>query len=242
MVLTDKESGAREVAAPRAPDQRRLRLPWPHPTYPPRGDAAQVDRLLDTAEIETLIARIGETRQTGRPGYPVRTMVGLVLVKALYALPTWTRVVRLVADHAALRMALGIESDGMPSHWACYRFATKLRDCGEALDECIASVLIALHDEHPEMGAAVAIDGSDLPAYANGQRYLYHHGPERKVSSDPNAVMGSPFGHLDSQGRWLLWLQDSRRGGRGDRTADRGVGCAQRLATPRCPRCRVCST
>ena len=149
-----------------------------------------MDRLLDTAEIETLIARIGETRQTGRPGYPVRTMVGLVLVKALYALPTWTRVVRLVADHAALRMALGIESDGMPSHWACYRFATKLRDCGEALDECIASVLIALHDEHPEMGAAVAIDGSDLPAYANGQRYLYNHGPERKTYSDPDASWG----------------------------------------------------
>jgi hypothetical protein len=78
----------------------------------------------------------------------------------------------------------------MPSHWACYRFATKLRDCGDALDECIASVLSALHAEHPDMGEKVAIDGSDLPAYANGQRYLYNRGPERKTYSDPDASWG----------------------------------------------------
>ena len=92
-----------------------------------------------------------------------------------------------MTDHAALRVALGIGADEMPSHWACYRFAAKLRDCGDALDECIASVLSALHVERPEMGAQVAIDGSDLPAYANGQRFLYNHGPERQAYSDPDA-------------------------------------------------------
>ncbi len=40
------------------------------------------------------------------------------------------------------------------------------------------------------MGEAVAIDGSDLPAYANGQRFLYNHGPERKTYSDPDATWG----------------------------------------------------
>jgi len=52
----------------------------PGTNVPAARDAAQVARLLGTPEIETLIARIGETRQTGRPGYPVRTMVGLALV------------------------------------------------------------------------------------------------------------------------------------------------------------------
>jgi hypothetical protein len=36
----------------------------------------------------------------------------------------------------------------------------------------------------------VAIDASDLPAYANGQRFLYNNGPERQVYSDPDASWG----------------------------------------------------
>ncbi len=52
-------------------------------------------------------------------------MVSMALAKALYAIPTWTRVVALVADHAALRAALGCGAD-TPSVDACYRFAAKL--------------------------------------------------------------------------------------------------------------------
>ena len=40
------------------------------------------------------------------------------------------------------------------------------------------------------MGTNVAIDGSDLSAYANGQRYLSKHGPERERYSDPDASWG----------------------------------------------------
>jgi transposase len=40
------------------------------------------------------------------------------------------------------------------------------------------------------MGDEVAIDASDLPAYANGQRFLYNHGPERQRYSDPDASWG----------------------------------------------------
>jgi hypothetical protein len=38
-------------------------------------------------------------------------------------LPTWTRTVRLIAEHAALREAIG----GAPSVDAAYRFTVKLR-------------------------------------------------------------------------------------------------------------------
>jgi hypothetical protein len=37
------------------------------------------------------------------------------------------------------------------------------------------------------MGTEVAIDASDMPAYANGQRFLYKDGPERQTYSDPDA-------------------------------------------------------
>ena len=53
-------------------------------------------------------------------------MVGMALAKAIYAVPTWTRTVRLVREHEALQRALGCEGS-VPSEWACYRFAEKLR-------------------------------------------------------------------------------------------------------------------
>ena len=92
----------------------------------------------------------------------------------------------LVADHAALRAVLGCA----PSLDACYRFTGKLRANHERLTECIESVLASLRTEYPEMGETIAIDGSDLPAYANGQRTLFKDGPERKVYSDPDASWG----------------------------------------------------
>src|ERR1019366_9401858 len=67
-------------------------VPLPH-------DSGAVCALLDSPEIATLIADLDATRWTGRPGYPMRAMVGMALVKAIYNIPVWTRVVRLVAEH-----------------------------------------------------------------------------------------------------------------------------------------------
>ncbi len=153
---------------------------------PPICDADQLCLLLDSPEAASLIADLEATRWTGRPGYPIRTMVGMALVKSLYVLPTWTRTVRLVAEHTALRDAIG----GAPSVDACYRFTVKLRRFRPMLDACVASVLASLHDELPEFGEHVAIDGSDLPAYANGQRYLSKGGKLRERYSDPDASWG----------------------------------------------------
>src|SRR5439155_24386291 len=47
--------------------------------------------------------------------------------------------------------------------------------------------LASLHIELPQLGENVAIDSSDLPAYANGKRFLSKNGPERERYSDPDA-------------------------------------------------------
>jgi hypothetical protein len=155
-------------------------------TVLPRRDAEQIKGLLRSPEVAALIADLEATHWTGRPGYPIRTMVGMTLVKSLYVLPTWTRAVRLVAEHAALRKAIG----GAPSVDACYRFTAKLRRHKDALDTCIAAVIASLHAELPEYGKHVAIDGSDLPAYANGQRFVSKGGKLRERFSDPDASWG----------------------------------------------------
>lgn len=149
-------------------------------------DAAQVAALLDSPEITELITQLESTRWTGRPGYPIRAMVGLTLVKSLYCLPTWTRTVALVRDHAGLRDVLG----AVPSVDAAYRFTIKLRERDAMLAACIGKVIAALRKARPEMGQAVAIDGSDLPVYANGQKYVSRGGALRKRFSDPDASWG----------------------------------------------------
>jgi transposase len=149
-------------------------------------DSYQLASLLDSPEITSLVAELEETRWTGRPGYPLRAMVGMALVKSLYALPTWSRTARLVKDHAGLHGVLGCA----PSQWACYRFTTKLREHSAALADCMDAVLGALRVALPEMGTHVAIDGSDLPAYANGQRFVSKGGKLRERFSDPDASWG----------------------------------------------------
>ena len=142
--------------------------------------------MLDLPEIREFIADLDDLRWTGRPGFGSRVLVGAALIKAVYALPTWTRTVRLIAEHASLREAIG----GAPSNWACYRFAAKLREHCDALAKCIDGVLARLRDARPDMGRTLAIDGSHLPAYANGQRFVKRGGAERKRFADPDASWG----------------------------------------------------
>jgi hypothetical protein len=154
------------------------------------ASTAALGQLLDSPEIGRLIEELEATRWTGRPGYPIRTMIGLALAKSLYALPTWTRVVALVADHWRLQRVLGCEGDP-PSKWAAYRFGAKLRENGEAVERCIDAVVEGLKAKLPTYGRDLAIDASDMPAYANGQRYVSKDSEvERNWHTDPDASWG----------------------------------------------------
>jgi hypothetical protein len=98
------------------------------PKVPPLSAVGQLAEVLDSPEIAALVSELEATRWTGRPGYPIRSMVGMALAKSLYSVPTWTRTVALVREHAALRAAVvgPPTAAGVPSVYACYRFATKL--------------------------------------------------------------------------------------------------------------------
>jgi transposase, IS5 family len=120
----------------------------------------------------------------------------MVLVKHLYCIPVWSRVVRLVEEHDALREVIGCagtgEPDGVPSEDALLRFRRKLLVHDDLLRGCIDEVLASLKTEHPEMGEHVAIDGSALHAYANGHKTISRGGRERTPEefSDPDASWG----------------------------------------------------
>jgi IS5 family transposase len=179
-----EKSGAREAATPGHLDHRKL-APVDFSKVPPPQAVDRLAQILDSPEVGRLVRTLEYVRWTGRPGYPVRAMVGMCLVKSLYALPTWSRTARLVGEHPGLQAVLGCA----PSQWACYRFARMLRTRDDwVLAQCVEDVIASLKAECPEMGRDVAVDASDLPAYANGQR-LNYDGTERTFS-DPDASWG----------------------------------------------------
>ena len=141
---------------------------------------------LDSPELQVMIGELEHKRTVGRRGYGVRALLGACLVKSLYGFPTWSRTARLIGEHQGLQEALG----AVPSQAACYRFARKLRGGRRLLDDCLGQVVTALREKLPDYGRDVAIDSTDLAAYANGQKYKYHGGPERESWSDPDASWG----------------------------------------------------
>jgi hypothetical protein len=147
------------------------------------GDVAE---LLDSPEISALIGELEALRWTGRKGFGARALVGACLVKALFNLSTWTWVAALIAEHPGLQAALG----DAPSVWAMYRFARKLRENRPALNACLDACAASLRVQYPELGRDVAIDASNLPAFANGQKFVHQGGPEREKYSDPDASWG----------------------------------------------------
>src|SRR5207247_2180423 len=74
--------------------------------------------------------------------------------------------------------------------WACYRFTTKLRAHSDKLADCLDRVTASLQDALPGLGEDVAIDATDLPAFACGMRYVSKGGRERERFSDPDASWG----------------------------------------------------
>jgi hypothetical protein len=161
------------------------------PNVARRSVANDLSDILASPEVSRLIDELETTRETGRPGYPLRSMIGMALAKSLYALPTWTRTVALVREHPALAAVIAPDGE-VPSLWSCYRFTAKLREHTDLLEGCIARVVKELKRRNPLLGWDVAIDASDMPAYANGQRFVSKGGRERAPEeySDPDASWG----------------------------------------------------
>jgi hypothetical protein len=156
-----------------------------------RSVAEDLSRILASPQVSRLIDELQKTRWTGRSGSPIRSMVGMALAKSMYTIPTWTRTVALVSEHPALATVIAPDGE-VPSVWSCCRFAGKLREHTGLLDGCIARVVRELKARNPMLGRDVAIDASDMPAYANGQRFASKGGRERSDSefSDPDASWG----------------------------------------------------
>lgn len=163
---------------------------------PRDGLVLAVSRVLDTPERAELVEELAALRSSprSRPGYTTWSttwsLLGACLVKSLYGLPTWAQVARLIGEHPGLQAVLG---DARPSGRApVSRKPTAHRDL---LERCVRGLLEVLRASEPRLGVEVAIDSTDLAAWANGRKYQYRGGPERTSWSDPDASWGhrSPY-------------------------------------------------
>ena len=104
----------------------------------------------------------------------------------------------------------------------------------ELMDACLDACAAALREQHPDFGRDVAIDASDLPALANGQRYVSQRRPGARAVQRPGRIVGAPLGRLHAQGRRLLRLQDRPRCLHQDGAAARVANRAPRATMSRC--------
>jgi hypothetical protein len=158
---------------------------------PPPSAVVQLSEVLDSPEIAALVSELETTRWTGRPGYPIRGLIGMALAKSLYAVPTWTRTVALVREHAARRAVITVGSRDVPSVYACYRFTAKLRAYSEILDRCIDRVTAGLSAELPEYGRSTSTNESEVPMLLTTD----------KLGSQADASPAAPAGDLDANSR-----------------------------------------
>jgi transposase, IS5 family len=144
---------------------------------------SELASLLDSPQIKVFIADLDETRWTGRPGYPIRSMIGIALAKSLYSISTWTKMIALIKEHESLAKVIAPDGD-IPSVFACYRFAKKLMEYEDLLEKCLDKTITSFRKKNPEFGKNIAIDASDMPAYARGMK------ADTERSSDPDASWG----------------------------------------------------
>jgi len=144
--------------------------------------------VLDSPEITALIAEIAAGRRTGRLGYGTRAMVGMVLVRTMFDCASWMQASLLAGGYPEIAEALG--TPDVPSVWACYRFARRLRDLVPVLERCAARLAEAATEELPGAGDAVSFEAVDLVAFTRGNLGTHHDGPLHLRTSHPDATFG----------------------------------------------------
>ena len=90
-------------------------------------------------------------------------------------------------------------------------------------DVCIARVLNTYTPSFPNSGYRLPIDSSDVPANANGQRFLSKNGPKRERFSEADASRGhrSAASTRRDRGNYSFELHASRSWQRATRTRTR---------------------
>src|SRR3990172_9254370 len=147
-----------------------------------KKDNDRLTMILEALPAEGLLSALEKEHWTGRKGYSVRGMWSALMAGVLRQAQTLTDVVRLLGRDKDMRVVCGISRDNIPSHDAMCRFLKKLVEHDDLLEECFARLVAELRQLLPGFGDRLALDSTDIKAYANGHR---------RSPSDPDARWGA---------------------------------------------------
>ena len=116
-----------------------------------------------------LVEALEATRRTGRPGYPIRVMWRTLVASFYLGIIHDTDLVRALRSNPLLAATCGINSpDGVPTKFAYCRFRKKLVGFDDLVEGVLSSCVDLLHETLPGFGRTIAVDSTDLKAWANG--------------------------------------------------------------------------
>lgn len=155
------------------------------------------DRLvlvLDTLDLEPLLARLDRRRGRGRRGYSVRSMLYAVIAGWVYDLHSMAALRRELVRNGSLRILCGIDSVGqVPSEDAFSRFFARLADLGNEVEKLHATTVAEILKLAPEVGEHVAVDSTAINAWSDGNR---------SQPADPDARWGCKGHQAKGKSKW----------------------------------------
>jgi len=126
--------------------------------------------ILEALPAEKLLIALEQEHWTGRKGYSVRGMWAALIAGLINQCHTLAEVARLLRRDKEIRLVCGFSKDDMPGEDALGRFLKKLVKHTVLFDEFIQDLVNKLRELLPGFGARLAVDSTDILAYANGYR------------------------------------------------------------------------
>lgn len=126
--------------------------------------------ILEALPAEKLLIALEQEHWTGRKGYSVRGMWAALIAGLLNNCHSLADIIRLLKRDRETRLMCGFSKDNMPGEDALGRFLAKLVKHAGLFDEFLNQLINRLRELLPGFGAKLAIDSTDIPAYANGHR------------------------------------------------------------------------
>ncbi len=149
---------------------------------PPRSGIgflrAALDELENLPSVQSMLNTILKQRRNTRPGYPPRAVFRAFCLKYLLSERFTVGFIERLKTSPSLRKVCGFRR-AVPSEPTFSRFFKLLT--AKLDDEFIAEMVDKLQTELPDLGENIAIDSTDIEAYAN---------PKQTPVSDPNAAWG----------------------------------------------------
>jgi hypothetical protein len=126
--------------------------------------------ILEALPAEKLLIALEQEHWTGRKGYSVRGMWSALIAGLINQCHTLADIVHLLKRDKETRLICGFSKDDMPGEDALGRFLKKLVKHAVLFDEFIQALVDKLRELLPGFGAKLAVDSTDILAYANGYR------------------------------------------------------------------------